>query len=109
MDPHKRNCFYNNEKQLDFFPVYSEPNCALECAWKHASITCGCAPWFLVKAFRGASPMCEAYGNGCFKRIVDTRYLDNFGDMSCMQGCLPDCNEYAFTAMVSKESKFSHL
>ena len=105
MDPSKRNCYYENEKELDFFPVYSEPNCALECAWKHARETCGCVPWFLKTTVFGTRPMCEAYGNMCFRKIVNARYGKNFGDVTCMEECLPDCNEYSYSATVAQESK----
>ena len=103
MHPTKRNCYYENEKDLDFFPVYSEPNCALECAWKQARDICDCVPWFLMRSFKHAA-MCESYGNMCFKEIIDTRYNDDFGDLLCMDSCLQDCNEYSYSVALSKST-----
>ena len=108
MHPAKRNCFYQDEKALDFFPVYSEPNCALECAWKHAKTKCGCEPWFLVQVFGDNVPMCEVYSNICFKDIVNTRYSKEFGDPKCMDSCLQDCDEYAYFTTVVPKSKNSY-
>ena len=88
MSPLKRNCYYPDEIKLDFFPEYSEANCALECAWKLANQTCRCIPWFLRGHFPEAD-LCEVFGNKCFKDLVDGRYkLDE-----CMRPemCLPDC------------------
>ena len=106
MHPTKRNCYYDYEKALNFFPVYSESNCALECAWKYARTACGCVPWFLVRAFKGSSPMCEKYGNQCFKHIVEGRYGNDFGNKQCLESCLPDCNEIDFTVEVGEINKY---
>ena len=62
----RRNCLFPDEKELDFFPEYSEANCALECAWKRARMECNCVPWFLKRLFPEDS-MCEITGNDCFR------------------------------------------
>ena len=96
MDPGKRNCLYPDERALDHFDVYSEPNCVLQCAWDHARRECGCEPWFLLGRLSsssgsssGGARMCEANGNRCFRRVVGGRYDINSSD--CISGCLPDC------------------
>ena len=73
LSPEKRNCFYEDELQLDFFPIYKSANCMLECAWLLAMETCQCVPWFLLDRFSDTS-ICEIYGNKCFADIVDNRY-----------------------------------
>lgn len=88
LSPERRNCHFPNEKKLDFFPEYSEANCVLECAWKQAVEECKCAPWFLMGHF-ARSYMCEAWGNRCFKAVVDERYSkDSFG---CPEQCPNNC------------------
>ncbi len=52
--PERRNCYFPNEKILNYFPIYSEGNCYLECVWEVASERCGCVPWFLSKLFPGS-------------------------------------------------------
>lgn len=88
MDPLKRNCLYPDETRLDFFPVYSEANCRLECAWKHAAETCHCVPWFLMDHFPSQS-MCEVFGNQCFKTMVDKRFEEPV--KQCQKDCPHDC------------------
>lgn len=40
--PNERGCFYNNERQLAFFKIYSESNCLLECAANYSVQGIGC-------------------------------------------------------------------
>ncbi len=88
LSPQKRNCLYPDEKELKHFPLYSEPNCVLECSWSYAVRTCACAPWFLHSHYPGVHT-CEAHGNQCFSDIVNNRY--KLMEEECIKGCLPDC------------------
>ncbi len=88
MNPTKRHCLYPDELKLDHFSVYSESNCVLECAWEHARDACQCVPWFLHSFFAQAQT-CEAYGNRCFRNLVENRY--GMDKSLCAQRCLPDC------------------
>ena len=83
----KRGCLYPEEKDLKWFPVYSEANCFLECAWKRARDTCDCVPWHIIDRFPG-SPMCELFGNRCFSAILAERSQILRSECS---DCLPDC------------------
>lgn len=102
MSADKRECFYSHEKELDYFPEYSESNCKLECAWSIAMDKCGCVPWFLLDLYP-SSPICDIFGNLCFKGSVDRRYRDSKlakGDddpaSSCYDACLDDCETVDF-------------
>ena len=46
--PSNRDCLFHDERELEFFPSYSEGNCHLGCSWKMAEAKCGCVPWYLV-------------------------------------------------------------
>ncbi len=56
-------------------------------------------PWFLREAEHFPdSEICEAYGNTCFRDLVEGRY-DGAASSHCLdQVCLPDCEvvEYTF-------------
>lgn len=41
--PEHRNCFFNSERQLRFFRMYTEENCLEECATNYIKKMCGCA------------------------------------------------------------------
>ncbi len=94
----KRNCYFEGEVELDLFPIYHEANCVLECAWRFAESSCGCVPWFLKDSFP-LTPMCEIYGNRCFKAIVDERYDRH---LPCDRTCLPDCNKVHYVVSRDK-------
>ena len=72
-----------------FFPAYSQSNCILECSWRLAKDRCGCVPWFLKRQFV-QEPVCELFGNRCFKDLVDKRYKSGL-TAECREGCFPDC------------------
>ena len=94
LDPAKRNCLFKDEASLEHFPVYTEANCMVECAWRHAKEICLCVPWFL-KGYFPEVPLCELFGNKCFRDVVDTRYKRLTG--LCRNQCLPDCEITEFT------------
>lgn len=75
MKPARRNCHFPDEVPMHYFPEYSESNCILECYWRKAAGRCGCVPWFVKKAFP-ESPLCDVFGNICFKHMVDNRRVN---------------------------------
>lgn len=40
--PHQRQCFYGDERQLRFFKMYSQINCKVECLANFTKQECGC-------------------------------------------------------------------
>lgn len=40
--PHKRQCFFDGEKPLKFFKMYTQSNCELECETEYTNSVCGC-------------------------------------------------------------------
>ena len=101
LSPLSRNCYFPDEMDLDFFPIYSEPNCVLECAWKRAEKDCGCVPWILRGHFPKAT-VCEYFGNICFQEIVDNRYPDL--EETCSGICLSDCEVIQY--QVSEKAQY---
>lgn len=102
LSPEKRGCYYPHEKKLQYFPVYSEGNCMLECTWEIASAKCKCVPWFL-KAHFPEKQLCDLGGNACFKRIVDERYQESETAL-CSNECKDDCETYDLQAIVPKHA-----
>lgn len=41
--PDQRQCFFNSERQLRFFKIYTQNNCHAECLSNFTQIECGCA------------------------------------------------------------------
>lgn len=40
--PHKRQCYFDGEKPLKFFKMYTQSNCELECVTEYTKTLCGC-------------------------------------------------------------------
>ena len=40
--PNRRQCYFNSERQLRFFKVYTQRNCELECLSNFTRTECGC-------------------------------------------------------------------
>ncbi len=94
-----RHCLYQDEKDLQFFPLYSQPNCLLECSWKEAIKDCNCVPWYLLEYFP-QQPTCEIYGNLCFTNRVSERF--NLAN-SCTTACLEDCEIVEYSVVLERE------
>lgn len=41
-EPNRRQCFFNSERELRFFKVYTQRNCELECLANFTKTECGC-------------------------------------------------------------------
>ena len=44
-----RNCYFDDEVDLNFYEKYTFINCQLECAILEAEKSIGCIPWHLPK------------------------------------------------------------
>ena len=89
-----RKCFFPDEGNLELFEFYSEANCQLECAWKHAEEVCGRKPWFVPSS--DGSQMCFILGNVCFYQIM-RKIEKNSIQLACH--CEVDCiiSRYSLT------------
>ena len=47
MDPSARDCFFEDEGDMDFYESYTFSNCRLECGIKKAEAKYNCIPWYL--------------------------------------------------------------
>lgn len=41
--PNDRNCFFQSERKLKYFKMYTQYNCFVECGWNRTLKECGCA------------------------------------------------------------------
>jgi Amiloride-sensitive sodium channel len=57
MSPERRNCYFNNEKVLELFKVYSKHNCEHECQSLTIAEMCGCVPFYLLSGFSSIQSM----------------------------------------------------
>ncbi|KAJ8927290.1 hypothetical protein NQ314_020293, partial [Rhamnusium bicolor] len=46
-DPHKRECFFLDERYLSFFQTYTQQNCQFECLTNYTLKKCGCVAFYM--------------------------------------------------------------
>lgn len=83
IDPKKRNCFFDDEKELKYFKIYSKVNCEMECISELAMQKCKCTPFYFVR--NESMPLCYLDDVKCLIWDVSPKSL-----RSC--GCLERCN-----------------
>ncbi|XP_072394413.1 pickpocket protein 28-like [Diabrotica undecimpunctata] len=47
--PKKRNCYFPNEKQLQYFVNYTQMDCQIECKTNHTLKQCGCVDFYMPR------------------------------------------------------------
>ena len=87
LSPGSRNCYFADEKDLEFYKTYSFSNCQFECSINQMKSELGCSPWFLPSSDH--SPVCDPHTGIEFMNGL-RRSSRQKGD--CMD-CLPDCEE----------------
>jgi Amiloride-sensitive sodium channel len=44
----RRQCYFEGEKSLKYFKIYSKSSCDQECFSNASLSTCGCVPFYLI-------------------------------------------------------------
>lgn len=88
IDLSKRNCYFEDERKLKFFKVYTKLNCERECRSLFTFDSCGCVPFFLVR--NQTMKICGIAGTECAKHFELFDRL-NITDLD-MCNCLPTCD-----------------
>ncbi|XP_050536588.1 pickpocket protein 28-like isoform X2 [Daktulosphaira vitifoliae] len=98
--PEMRHCFYENEKRLKFFKLYTFRNCISECQANLTFRKCGCAAFYQPRD--SEVPICGSQNYRCYKSSFNSEDLRvlNSSDKDC--GCLPDCSGYNYDYDVVK-------
>ena len=45
--PHERDCYFEGEKELDYYKIYSKNNCLIQYSVKYFVNKCKCKPYWL--------------------------------------------------------------
>jgi acid-sensing ion channel, other len=49
LSPQERRCYFDGEKKLKYFRIYTQRNCEAECASEIIYSKCGCVPFYYVR------------------------------------------------------------
>jgi acid-sensing ion channel, other len=83
-EPKKRGCYFEGEKKLKYFKVYSQRNCEFECYGDYMLKEIGCIPYFVVR--NETTEVCD------HRMEADVRHehfwaLRDTGDCECLEKC----------------------
>ncbi|XP_039287322.1 pickpocket protein 28-like [Nilaparvata lugens] len=105
----KRNCFFNNERPLRFFRVYTENNCVRECEANFTLSFCNCVMYYMPKD--RFTHICGKKDSKCAlhaqrtmeilksQKVLNTTIPHNATLTGC--DCLPGCFELDYSKVQS--------
>lgn len=84
----KRQCYFTNERQLQYYRTYTQGNCLLECQSKYTLKNCNCVPYYLPK--NKTIRYCGKADKECVGQAkLDMEQVDgNSSSCHCLAGCI---------------------
>ncbi|XP_059060865.1 pickpocket protein 28-like [Achroia grisella] len=104
--PHKRNCFFPEERYLSFFRIYTQRNCELECSSNHTAYRCGCVPLYMPHG--PDTKVCGPGKRQCVTNAFEELSLsksaldEDSKHLTKKCDCLEACTELKYDAEVSQ-------
>lgn len=94
----RRNCYYDAERYLSLFKVYSERNCFVDCAANYSLQVCGCVTFQTPRTVD--TKICSMRQQGCLKRALAELKGDSLVRVSGHDicDCKPACTSLTFEA-----------
>lgn len=134
-EPNRRQCFFDSERYLRFFNVYTQRNCELECLSNFTKAECGCVKFsmprkcvcvgqnqlnifiacffFILLVGDGDTKICGAAKIKCYNdaedKLSEKEFTDGLStDTEIVKrgcNCLPSCTSITYDAEIS-QAKF---
>jgi amiloride-sensitive sodium channel len=104
--PNVRRCYFDGERKLKFFKVYTQSNCELECLSDFTFKQCGCVKFSMPRD--NNTRICSQTEVPCYNdaRMRWTSVEFDLSDTSKFKcRCLPSCTSIAYDAEVSNIQK----
>lgn len=86
----RRQCYLQHERYLQFFKVYTQANCNLECLTNHTLRVCGCVAFSMPRT--DSTRICGLKKKPCYEKVVP--YEDPDSSLKC--NCMPTCNSLEY-------------
>ncbi|XP_048479070.1 pickpocket protein 28-like [Plutella xylostella] len=102
--PEVRQCYFQNERFLRYFHIYTQNNCMLECRANYTFHRCQCVPFYLP--YKNSDSICTASDLFCIteaiKHLGEREMRASLGLESEACRCLPACNSVTYEAEILK-------
>lgn len=90
--PEKRQCYFDNERKLQFYRQYTKDNCFNECLINYTLNTCGCVKFSMLR--RKDTQICNVTKLQCYLNALsdwpNNDEASATSEFPC--NCLPPCN-----------------
>jgi acid-sensing ion channel, other len=102
-EPEKRGCYFEGEKKLKYFKVYTKRNCEFECLAEnlHSSPKLNCTPYYMVRT--ESMDHCDyrhEYNVGMQTFLISKGFSKTAKKCSCLDAC--DSIKYNFEVVANK-------
>ncbi|XP_059608072.1 pickpocket protein 28-like [Phlebotomus argentipes] len=106
-EPSGRQCYYESERYLRFFRVYTQLNCEMECVTNYTLTKCGCAAFYLPRL--AGTEICGPAKIKCYREAVEDLNnvaVDGVKDLEADEktpicNCLPSCTYLTYDSEIS--------
>ncbi|KAG7308210.1 hypothetical protein JYU34_006880 [Plutella xylostella] len=102
--PEVRQCYFQNERFLRYFHIYTQNNCMLECRANYTFHRCRCVPFYLP--YKNSDSVCTASDSFCITEAIqhlgEREMRASLGLESEACRCLPACNSVTYEAEILK-------
>lgn len=114
--PEKRQCFFEDERYLNYFLIYTQNNCEAECLSNFTRARCGCVPSGMMRSeeIEVCEPAVPCYHHAITEFVtIDNPYRRVYGgkipklnafDFRNKCNCLPSCTSYRYDFEILQHS-----
>uniref|UniRef100_A0A3F2ZDH0 Uncharacterized protein n=1 Tax=Lutzomyia longipalpis TaxID=7200 RepID=A0A3F2ZDH0_LUTLO len=92
--PEQRQCFFNSERQLQHFRIYSERNCKMECLANWTLGLCGCVDFYMPR--NNSVPICGPSSKDCVEKCLTLMDRPD-AEVNFNCNCMPACVTLSYT------------
>ncbi|XP_063915457.1 pickpocket protein 28-like [Zophobas morio] len=112
-DPHQRQCFFAQGRQLKFYQDYTQQNCQMECVANYTHAKCGCVAFHMPH--EESTKICGVGSTDCIvdaeqemlSREMGSEFRrfegnDEYNISETICDCLPACTSITYNAEISQ-------
>ncbi|KAL7013324.1 hypothetical protein ACKWTF_015331 [Chironomus riparius] len=97
LSPQTRDCYFDNEKYLKYFKIYSLRNCENECMSNYTFKACGCNHWRYPYNEKAGHNYCYKVKDvDCALSLYTTLMFSDYFSPQLNCSCLPTCNSITY-------------
>ncbi|XP_021708162.1 pickpocket protein 28 [Aedes aegypti] len=106
-DPRRRHCYFNHERQLKFFRIYSQSNCELECVTNYTLKSCGCVKFSMprspgTRVCQTSEIACVLMAENRMLRQSAKRRLKKLVTYGSACDCIPGCSSIHYDTEITQ-------